>query len=641
MVVTSLVMTQPLTEDFSIDQNFIDDAQEYVCMHLVDKLSEAKELIKSPEGRKWLLVWEDKRGSILHKILLYQQETTKKFTLYEDWFERLQRFQDLQKNFLKTIIDDYYDKSKSLPWPKIVLNVEKKRLVIDSPPPPPQHQRKNDQLESFNPVATESDIDQILRFHRPLSNFERLNEAVKKNSRDIKNLPSVDTTEEFYSTKEYYIINKEMIQNLQKTFYTLTRESFKGKRSADLDYQEALFHAERVTAQLDVWKKEGYDHKKDTDDIYFKQFDQPHLRLLSDDQVYTSFLNYEDTFFEGNMFEGYVDRYDNPTRLKNNFEITAEVIVGNRYKHLKELYTDMRKFEVTTKEFTQCDLKDLITIDSYLERFKTFTFWFSLVKLNKNQWFVNTENTEYTKKSFMIRPKNTVSQKEDEMFKEVSRTLKEREHSPLVNTDDVKVIFEKKNIQDQLQKQISVLKSNKKFFIKIQTFWANKMLHYLTTLERANLLQSFSPTPTSQAQQKSSLSSDQHDFLHLYEVPDLHSPKSDDNKDNKLDDRDANDKHQKNEDESMMNLKKIAENFEKSFNPNINALIMNVEQKSMPDPNNVLDHAKSDLGQNKKFGSGGDESMMKRRNSASNLDNKSLGDTSGSTVHKRLKLQHH
>lgn len=474
------------TEFFSL-------SEEFVLLHLVKKLSTADELFKTVNGRLWLQQWENKRNSILKKVMLLYDDEKKSFKLYSNWSQRLHYFQQTQKIYFKIIAKDFDVRREPYPWPEITFDSDVFQVFLD----------KN-QLETIpvakrqdaDPIATSNDIEYVLRMHKPFSEDEKIVTEIEDSLRVAEELaekpyysykyPEDVNVHRGYKEirkyraliKKYYIIDQEIIRNLQRVQYKLLFESFKGKHLSELYYQSALFHAERIITQLDLWKKIGGSDNESNDDNFNKIF-PPHFQVLSDDKAYRKFLNFDDIFFKGNLLFGYKNRYDDPALHGYGFEYTAEVIVGKRFKPMLDLYNEIKNYTFLSNNFTNYNLMDVPSITLYLERFKQLTFWFSQRHFDEHQW-ISVKISNH--KLYMVRPKNFKSCNIDEMFQEVKNNIERAKNQTIIDTTNL-TFDSSKGFNGQSFYHSMSLKSSHSYVTMWPTILAIKMINLLNSQE--------------------------------------------------------------------------------------------------------------------------------------------------------------
>lgn len=296
VVIITTVFAQPESLTTNAIWEIKEYAEEYVRLHLVHELSKADDMMETSNGILWLRAWAKKRCLILDKVVHSQF-----YRFRNDWQIRLQYFQKYEDEYLKNIIFNYYDKHReSSPWPKISFDYSSSQTIWH-----PEQTKKPDENERHiaNPYVTDDDVDQVLRFHRPLNEEET--KIISKKAR------SNDKTDR----QLYYFINPKKIDKLKSIYYELLKKSFNGKRASYLDYQAALFHAERITAQLNLLTLNKFSkHLHTPDDHLYKKM-LPQEKVLKYDAFYKKYLNFDNIFFEGNMFFGRKNRYDEPANF--------------------------------------------------------------------------------------------------------------------------------------------------------------------------------------------------------------------------------------------------------------------------------------------------------------------------------------
>lgn len=273
-----------------------------------------------------------------------------------------------------------------------------------------------------------------------------------------------------------------MIENLVKANYELLRESLKGKRMSELHYKEMLFQGQRIVDGLDLLKIKNLNYKKDSESINYDEHIPQHYQVISNDEAYRKYLNFDDTFSAGNIIHGLKNRYDDPVSNRYPFEMTAENIIGLRYKPMLETFNEIRDHEITTMGYTQKKLTDLPLIDSHLTRLKTWITRFPETEFNEKQWFSIQEKS-------MIKPKNFESNDPTVMFQHVKSTLQKARDTPIKDPKDVSMFASSLNFKIQTSKDAwSMEWSLKLWDVSVIKIWINKIMSYKNSLNQANLL---------------------------------------------------------------------------------------------------------------------------------------------------------
>lgn len=486
------VFAQPyLSLDDFVTPEFIKNAQEYVNLHLVQNLMNIDKEFKTPDGRNWLWAWEEKRSSIINDILSYLDPLTTTYKWFPNWQSRMQRFQELQMDYFHTIVNKYFvynQNDKPSQWPIILFHPDIKQTIMYSSVP-----RKPSDLDIFtrnvyDPIATEADIDQVLYFHRPLSSNE-MSPTMRKISLEKKRQlkmtmdPSLDSDD----TTIYHILHKDVIQILIETRYSLLRQSLTNKRMSDLNYQELLFMGDRLHAQMNVIRRQGVD-RRNFIKLNFENHVPEHLRFLSNNEAYSYYMNMDDLYFEGNMFLGYKNRYDNPLNFNYEFDLMSKQIIGQRFSPMKKLFIEIYQFAFSSS--TQFNLNDLFTINSYLESLKTWTFWFPFKNLQKHQW-INVKIHDTNDYQFIVKPtidklaySDTYVKNIDEMYAKQTKKL----HKELT---EVSLYKKSLNFQNNLHLEMKHLSTLKKPFINLPMFWTNRLINFFDSANRANVMPLF------------------------------------------------------------------------------------------------------------------------------------------------------
>lgn len=490
IIAFSFVQMSNAVEDFIPTSEFIDAAEEYVRLNLVEELNDAQKMFESPSGLKWLHSWQIKRNSILIKAFVFPNPTTGFHEWFHNWRERLQRFQELQNEYLQTIVNEYFlfDKSnKKSIWPRVTFDPEQFHTFL--------HSDESKRLKylpksvDVNPIALEEDILHVLRFHQPISETEQTEKPTDQSlNRKTPKEPWVDkdALNKNTNVKKYHVINKEKIKKLVIARYILLRESLRGKRMSDLDYQKKLFQIERISAQLDLLKFRKINHKLTVVRRHYMSRIEYYLKLISDDFLYRKYLNFDDTFFQGNIFYGFNNRYDDPVKHGLDFDVTAKRIIGQPFSALHEISNQINEFGVLSKGFIKYNLEDLPMIDLTLERFKMMTFWYPRHRIIPKQWFV-VSTSESRGDFFVIKPFNGKSL--DEMFENVFKLLNEAKNQPVGKSKTFSMFESSENFHRELFFDSKILNIKNIFHPgSSSNVWTRRVVHYMDSLDKANLL---------------------------------------------------------------------------------------------------------------------------------------------------------
>lgn len=504
------VPTQTLKSkhDFTPDQSFIENAEEFVRLHLLEELTYAIDMFKIPLGREWLLSWHEKRNLLIKKAFLNPE--TDFNTWLPNWRKRLRWFHSYQMLYVQSISSDWTS-IKQFPWPKIIFDPISLKTIDFQGKKTMMSKRERDLA---NPLATNEDIDYVLRFHRPYTDEERKKieeeDAAAEEARRAKNdideeLPedinifglSIEEINKYRTViKKYHVIDRNMILNLQKARYQLLRESFQGKRMSELHYQQMIFQAERVITAISLWK--NIEVFQSSNNKNFDSIILPQLEILTKDNLYRRYMNFDDRFFKGNIFCGYKNRYDDPSTNGYRFEFTAKIIVGNRFASMKALYNDINKFNYVTGGIEHYQLNDLPIIDSFLDRYKTWTFWFSQRRFNPKNW-LNLNTPINNDKVHLIKPLNF---KTTDFQKQLLIVTTDNDESELtrkkkkVNSDSQKIYEISEKFKEQTIRDAKTLKQ---FMQTIGNSYSSvisaKANRYLDAIYYAKLLPTFHVSP--------------------------------------------------------------------------------------------------------------------------------------------------
>lgn len=494
LIVVVKVRTNP-PKNYGNNVNLLSLATEYVRLHLVEELSRAGEMIKTREGREWLNSWYNKRTFIINEVLFYLSEDTHVFNYHQSWRKRLMNFQIYQMEYLKEITK-YFDKRRDSPWPRFTFDPASSEVTFHLNQLEPT---KINELDFADPIVNDIDVNYVLRFHRPLTDDEK--SVIEKSELFMKSMRNDDAYQDTVNVfkhnaeereiyrpllKKYYVIDRKMIENLLKMRYDLMKESLKDKRTSYVSYQKALFHADRIISQLELFKLIGYYNGGIYD---FYKTVPIRSRILIDDVEYRKYLNTDDVLFPGNILYGFINRYDDPAAHGMTFEENAKLIIGNRFKPMRELHDDMVQFGINTDGFVNRNLQDLPTIDALLNRFKTWTFWFSKSRFNAYQWFAYNHNLQDNLAINMIRPSRYRSSSIPTMMKQVKKVLSDAKKPSIINDFFKGSEFEKSHrLKNQLQRDgfwfaplIKVLNIN------FHTVLIDNLIRYFDSVDRAGL----------------------------------------------------------------------------------------------------------------------------------------------------------
>lgn len=477
--------------------SYIDESvREYVNLHLLEELLNADKLIETSEGQKWLFNWEERKNFCLRKVFLIESEKKNRFIWHNRWREYLSKFQELQTSYFQAILKNRIETGAPSYWPRVTLETKSSLIALHSDETLLNSETKNYRL--IDRIATEKDIEQLLRFHRPLSDVKRkeiedieeayvkaeLSDASQPLSHDID--PIVHGANERKilrpHIKQYDVINKNLIQKFIHLRYNLLRESFRGKPISYLLQHEKIFQAERVTAQLDVLRLIQKNRGNDINHGINVPFD---LRLLENDEAYRRFLNHEAPFQKGNIFYGHKNRIDDPAIHGYDFEMTAMNLLGKRYDTMYLLYEDMKSFKILSNNFKKYSLKDLPTIEYYLERFKSCTLWFNQKRFNGHQW-VSSIDPEKKYRFFMLYSVPYLQFQQDKILNKPKLMIKS---TPNLNMFSDSLFTITKRKINQMISDVSMIKK----FLNIQNnkdkiFFINKMINFINSYDKANLL---------------------------------------------------------------------------------------------------------------------------------------------------------
>lgn len=508
VIVTSTV-SQPYSKPEFETEDFKENAEEYVRMHLVEELSRLHEIIETPDGKNWLKAWSDRRHAIVKTVTLNNMNQ-----FFKNWPERLKRFQELQNEYFEKVVVWYYDKRKSSwPWPKLTFDPLQSKIVVHDN----QKHSVTTKLDRplIDPITNDLYIDYVLRFHRPFTAEELASHALL--SDDVK----IDSHYE----RKYNFVNKELISKLQRARYELLRKSLRGKHISYLDYRAALFQADRVTAYFDVLVKYNINEKTSSlPNPFWSNKGLQTLKILNDDYVYRKYLNFEDEFFTGNGFAGLKNRYDDPKNFGLDFEENSNVILGERFNLLRNLAHDMHDFGVSTSDFSIMKLEDLTTIELLLDRFKMLTFWYYERAYKDKQW-INKKLNAHDITVFAIVPKNfEYMDHNDQKFDAVRKIMTEAKNRPILSFT-LKPLFDSNDrFRLKMEEYIRFFKKGRGRSLQIH--WTNlrvsQLINLVNSLNYGNLLAQLVPMSNQKLRTHTNLHNQQpHNLLSKPESKDI------------------------------------------------------------------------------------------------------------------------
>lgn len=466
-------------EDFSdiatsTDEVFIPDyesakaVKEYVRMHLVSELSETSEIIQTANGKNRLIAWLKKRNSLIKKFLFFRDHDTNTLKLFSNWYQRLQYFQKAQMDYLRTIAKKFDVRRREgsygdLSWPKITFFYQSgESILLDD----------NSDLSVIDhnladPIATDKDVDHVLRFHRPYSKEEIIQQqdlAVRKKK----------NTEE-----KYYVINKGLIRKLQVAHYELLRKSLMGKRMSELKYQERLFQADRIMAAWDVSRmKDFHFDKKNNGHKLFE------TNLIDNDELYRRYMNFDDAFFQGNLMYGPPNRYDDPTKHGFTFEVTSKPVIGKLFQPMCEIHNEILKLSHDTADFTMSKIQHLPALQFILERYRFLTFWFPQSRYQEEDW----KTIKFSKGIWpwsnihlsLVIPKNYKQKSRVEILNKMNEILANEIRKPFIKDDSV--IDWTKRFQKQTFKDFSFITSNNVKIFDSKNVFTNRVINHFNSI---------------------------------------------------------------------------------------------------------------------------------------------------------------
>lgn len=279
--------------------------------------------------------------------------------------------------------------------------------------------------DTNDPLATDENINYVLRNYYPLTKMEKskmeVQRMIRRKSSDVSSESNTDEIDATYHNvderkyyrhliKRYYIVNPKLIQTLVEVRYEILRDSLKGKSLSHLRAVEQKLFEERLLAQIKVWKRNKKFGISDEDNMF---------ALVSSDHEYRKYLNLHDDYSQGNIIHGYKNRYDDPASHDINFEVTAFRIIGKRFVLMQDLSNEVRKFNMYYQSQSKFDINDLPMIDYHLKYFAMLTFEFPESRFKAKQWSALPSKTDDQTTSFMVIPKNYKSKNPDEIRKRI------------------------------------------------------------------------------------------------------------------------------------------------------------------------------------------------------------------------------
>lgn len=261
------------------EKDLIKLSKEYVHLTLVNDLSTAREKALTYEGRLWLLAWKSSRDKIVKHLTYYKDIWKNKNKLRPDWQVNLKKFEETKENYYRSLISITDRMSlESIPWPEITFNPDTSKTFV--------HPRKTFPVENshlYDPIVTEEQIDEILRFHRPYTSEEKNQAQTAKDGIP----PEIDeyshTVREiiYYRpyVQKYYVSDNNRIEKLINIRYQLLRKSFTGKCLTDLHYEKALIRAKRINTEINLWYRLGIQDVSD-DVKFFDRYQNYYLMIV-------------------------------------------------------------------------------------------------------------------------------------------------------------------------------------------------------------------------------------------------------------------------------------------------------------------------------------------------------------------------
>lgn len=470
--------SQPQSTSFTDIKSEIKSlAEEFVRLHLVEELSYASQLVETLKGRNWMVIWANKRIDIVNKILLFNDDESNLQKCYDDWRERLKYFQDSQVTYLQTLIKNFDVRRRPpfTPWTKINFDPITGKTIVNPIQAP---QLSDDIYDLADPIVTEDEIDLVMSLHRPLTDNERLTEA-----------EVIPANSKYGNNKKYHVINQKMLHDLLKARYTLIKETLRGKRKSELSYQTRIFQADRVMAQISIWIKNKIDPTSVDQSLYYKQRLLTTSKISTDNVFYRKYLNLAESQFQGNLFIGFDNRYDDPEKHGLNFDVNSESIIGKHYKPMRDLAKEIRAYDISSVGFTRRELKDLPLIETFIERFKSLTFWNDIKKFQMNQWFkvpiLKSEQVYVIKPPIKERSTNLWN-----MYKTVEKKLTKSIQLDVDSFNAYSMYQRSEIFLNQLTYDINILRAESlNTASKHKIIFNDRILHYTSALQTSNLME--------------------------------------------------------------------------------------------------------------------------------------------------------
>lgn len=496
-------------------------SEEYLRLTLVEDLWMANVKTYTNEGRKWLYDWREARDVIEKKIMYTIDKETIRYKLYDDWRERVKRFEDIKEDYYRSLLR-YPITDETKPWPKITFDPVTAKTIIFQDLDDSRPLYTDENLDFNDPLATEKQIDQVLRYHRPYTDEEKIQAKKAHETReaeslaagtffsDISNNHLRADTRNFYRSqlRKYPIFQENKIKNLITSRYELMKRSYVGKRLSKLHYDRAVFQVDRVINEMKLWDRMKINRR--TKDWYFFHAMPTHLRLINSNEAYRGYLNADEPFFPGNVLYGYKHRYDDPKAqyftYEFGFEITAERILGSAYEPMFKLAKDMHELEIFfnddnnyIKNFNdkKLEMKNLVAVDLLLKRYELLTFWNKQWSFSNSHWFFvkfpDPNRDSYTP---MIVPKRYKDTVEEGWFTEVQKTLDKandlidhrRQKDSPISKDAGKEWLKILNRDLRLARLTNIYERR-----TIDFGISRELMNFVESLRRANLLSLLSP----------------------------------------------------------------------------------------------------------------------------------------------------
>lgn len=339
-------------------------------------------------------------------------------------------------------------------------------------------------LDNKNTTATSKRVQHMLRHYHPISlkKLKKSNLASKLD--DIQNEQQYEIKNKVFHNVSYDFIDRNAIRRLVKLRYKLMLKNLMGKKNSFISFVEMFLQEKRVIAQLEIFEKLGINRY--TNDTSFKKLVPPNLRILTKDDAYNKYLNLDETIYPGNKFEGLSDRLDDEMMKKISiFEVNTKLILGDRYEPLYGISKEIMQILFSNSSKSNADL---ILVNDYLERLKSWTFWFPKLTFNQNQWFVVEDEDELYSS---IIPTDVNSTDAEKRLDRVIELWNEIENVSLNNQIDETKLKNVKSFQEKIKNDSEMLKNylaNNLGFNTTLSKFNDRFIDYYDSLAITNLI---------------------------------------------------------------------------------------------------------------------------------------------------------